>query len=101
MLKNSWLNSAIGSYSRAASALDNEVKHSDLDVAETCRNINDRIMRVNMASQSQACICATPGGAPFIVTAKNIVYIPDFFCKYYIRKCLNFNFKKNELNSKL
>ncbi|KAF4075617.1 hypothetical protein AMELA_G00220850 [Ameiurus melas] len=46
VLKDSWLSSVIGSYSRAANALHNEIKNSDLDVAETCRNINDRIMRV-------------------------------------------------------
>ncbi|XP_017309204.1 transferrin receptor 1b [Ictalurus punctatus] len=45
-LKDFWLSSVIGSYSRAALALHNEIKNSDLDVAETCRNINDRIMRV-------------------------------------------------------
>ncbi|MCI4391647.1 hypothetical protein PGIGA_G00137020 [Pangasianodon gigas] len=45
-LKEKWLFSAIGSYSRATSALRNEIKNSDLDVPETCRNINDRIMRV-------------------------------------------------------
>ncbi|KAF7691574.1 hypothetical protein HF521_010541 [Silurus meridionalis] len=41
-----WLSSAIGSYSSAVSALEREIQNSDLDVAETCRNINDRIMRV-------------------------------------------------------
>lgn len=45
-LNVSWLSSAIGLYSRATSALQNEIQNSDLDVAETCRNINNRIMRV-------------------------------------------------------
>ncbi|KAB5533322.1 hypothetical protein PHYPO_G00130410 [Pangasianodon hypophthalmus] len=45
-LKEKWLQYAIGAYSRATSALRNEIKNSDLDVPETCRNINDRIMRV-------------------------------------------------------
>lgn len=47
-LNDSWLSSAIGSYSRATSALYIEIQNSDLDVAETCRNINDRIMRVKI-----------------------------------------------------
>ncbi|KAF5889123.1 transferrin receptor protein 1-like, partial [Clarias magur] len=45
VLKQSWLSSVIGSYSRAVSSLQNEIRNSDLDVPETCRNINDRIMR--------------------------------------------------------
>ncbi|KAM9436897.1 transferrin receptor 1b isoform 2-T2 [Clarias gariepinus] len=46
VLKPSWLSSAIGSYSRAVSSLQNEIRNSDLDVPDTCRKINDRIMRV-------------------------------------------------------
>ncbi|XP_058232511.1 transferrin receptor 1b [Hemibagrus wyckioides] len=46
VLENKWLFSAVGSYSRAVLDLNNEITNSDLDVAETCRNINDRIMRV-------------------------------------------------------
>lgn len=58
-LKDSWLNSAIGSYSRAALALHNEIRNSDTDVEETCRKINDRIMRVKLTGQSHASMCET------------------------------------------
>uniref|UniRef100_A0A8C8J832 Transferrin receptor protein 1 n=1 Tax=Oncorhynchus tshawytscha TaxID=74940 RepID=A0A8C8J832_ONCTS len=41
-----WLMSATGSYSRAASSLATEIDNSNLEDAELCRNINDRIMSV-------------------------------------------------------
>ncbi|XP_026863903.2 transferrin receptor 1b isoform X2 [Electrophorus electricus] len=41
-----WLISAVGSYSRAADDLLNDAQNSDLEDEETCRKINDRIMRV-------------------------------------------------------
>ncbi|KAJ8278089.1 hypothetical protein GJAV_G00083700 [Gymnothorax javanicus] len=41
-----WLSSAVGSYSRAASGLGEDIKNSDLEDLETCRLLNDRIMRV-------------------------------------------------------
>ncbi|XP_027029548.2 transferrin receptor 1b [Tachysurus fulvidraco] len=46
VLKDKWLYSAVGSFSRAVSALNSDNINSDLDDAVTCRNINDRIMRV-------------------------------------------------------
>ncbi|GAA6086083.1 transferrin receptor 1b [Tachysurus ichikawai] len=46
VLKDRWLYFAVGSFSRAVSVLNNDKIHSDLDDAETCRNINDRLMRV-------------------------------------------------------
>ncbi|XP_076868264.1 transferrin receptor 1b [Brachyhypopomus gauderio] len=41
-----WLISAVGSYRRAADTLLNVAQNSDLEDAETCRQINDYIMRV-------------------------------------------------------
>ncbi|XP_014905226.1 transferrin receptor protein 1 [Poecilia latipinna] len=41
-----WLISAIGSYSRAAQSLQNDIQNSDLEDIEMCRLINDRIMAV-------------------------------------------------------
>lgn len=41
-----WLITASGSYSRAADDLLNAIQNSDLEDKEMCRNINDRIMRV-------------------------------------------------------
>uniref|UniRef100_A0A8C9SYU0 Transferrin receptor protein 1 n=1 Tax=Scleropages formosus TaxID=113540 RepID=A0A8C9SYU0_SCLFO len=41
-----WLMSAYGSFSRASSDLLDNIQNSDLTDVEMCRNINDRIMRV-------------------------------------------------------
>ncbi|TUX35876.1 Mitogen-activated protein kinase kinase kinase 15 [Bagarius yarrelli] len=46
VLKDTWLSSAVSSYSSSVSVLNQEIINSDLEVAETCRKINDRIMRV-------------------------------------------------------
>ncbi|XP_030630420.1 transferrin receptor 1a [Chanos chanos] len=45
-LTGDWLISALGSYSRASRNLLNTIQGSDLEDAEQCRVINDRIMRV-------------------------------------------------------
>ncbi|KAL6462691.1 hypothetical protein MHYP_G00291130 [Metynnis hypsauchen] len=52
-LSSKWLISAVGSYSRAADSVINEIQNSDLEDKEKCRTINDRIMRVehNLLSQ--------------------------------------------------
>ncbi|KAK3515490.1 hypothetical protein QTP70_023616 [Hemibagrus guttatus] len=62
VLESRWLFSALGSFSRAVSDLNNEIINSDLDVAETCRNINDRIMRVEHNLLSPY---VTPRDVPF------------------------------------
>ncbi|KAI1882749.1 hypothetical protein AGOR_G00238140 [Albula goreensis] len=41
-----WLMSALGSYSRASRALTSTIENTDLTDMEACRNLNDRIMRV-------------------------------------------------------
>ncbi|XP_059183204.1 transferrin receptor 1b [Centropristis striata] len=41
-----WLNSARGSFIRAANSLKNDIMGTDLDDEEACRILNDRIMRV-------------------------------------------------------
>uniref|UniRef100_A0A8C9VB30 Transferrin receptor protein 1 n=1 Tax=Scleropages formosus TaxID=113540 RepID=A0A8C9VB30_SCLFO len=45
-LNMQWLMSAYGSFSRASSDLLDNIQNSDLTDVEMCRNINDRIMRV-------------------------------------------------------
>ncbi|XP_072546374.1 transferrin receptor 1b [Salminus brasiliensis] len=45
-LTSQWLTTAVGSYSRAADSLMNDIQNSDLEDKEMCRSINDRIMRV-------------------------------------------------------
>ncbi|KAL4660155.1 transferrin receptor protein 1 [Arapaima gigas] len=45
-LEMQWLISASGSFGRASRDLIEDIKNSDLDDVEMCRNINDRIMRV-------------------------------------------------------
>ncbi|XP_036414252.1 transferrin receptor 1b [Colossoma macropomum] len=52
-LSPKWLMSAVGSYSRAADSVINEIQNSDLEDQEKCRTINNRIMRVehNLLSQ--------------------------------------------------
>ncbi|XP_062841310.1 transferrin receptor 1b [Trichomycterus rosablanca] len=45
-LSYKWLIEASGSYSRAVSSLLTEIERSDLNDMGRCRNINDRIMRV-------------------------------------------------------
>ncbi|KAL7840639.1 hypothetical protein AOLI_G00259620 [Acnodon oligacanthus] len=52
-LSSKWLISALGSYSRAADSVINEIQYSELEDQEKCRTINDRLMRVehNLLSQ--------------------------------------------------
>uniref|UniRef100_A0A8C7JUK6 Transferrin receptor protein 1 n=1 Tax=Oncorhynchus kisutch TaxID=8019 RepID=A0A8C7JUK6_ONCKI len=57
-----WLISATGSYSRAASSLATEIDNSNLEDAELCRNINDRIMSVERDFLSPY---VSPREAPF------------------------------------
>ncbi|KAI4893601.1 hypothetical protein NFI96_026848, partial [Prochilodus magdalenae] len=45
-LSSEWMMSASGSYGRAADAVMNDIQNSNLEDEEMCRNINDRIMRV-------------------------------------------------------
>lgn len=46
VLKDTWLSSAVSLYSSAVVVLNHERDNSDIVVAETCRKINDCIMRV-------------------------------------------------------
>uniref|UniRef100_A0A8C9WHP9 Transferrin receptor protein 1 n=1 Tax=Scleropages formosus TaxID=113540 RepID=A0A8C9WHP9_SCLFO len=46
LVSQQWLMSAYGSFSRASSDLLDNIQNSDLTDVEMCRNINDRIMRV-------------------------------------------------------
>ncbi|XP_050953952.1 transferrin receptor 1b isoform X1 [Labeo rohita] len=45
-LSTQWLNSARGSYSRAATSLNVDIKNTDTNDMEMCRIINNRIMKV-------------------------------------------------------
>ncbi|XP_048030121.1 transferrin receptor 1b isoform X2 [Megalobrama amblycephala] len=45
-LSTEWLNEAKGSFSRAAASLATDLKNSDLNDIETCRILNNRIMKV-------------------------------------------------------
>ncbi|KAL0156575.1 hypothetical protein M9458_047821, partial [Cirrhinus mrigala] len=47
-LSTQWLNSARGSYSRAAASLNIDIQNTDLNDLEMCRIINNRIMKVKM-----------------------------------------------------
>ncbi|XP_017165290.1 transferrin receptor protein 1-like [Poecilia reticulata] len=57
-----WLISAMGSYSRAAQSLQNDIQNSDLEDIEMCRFINDRIMAVERNFLSQY---VSPRQSPF------------------------------------
>ncbi|KAJ8396784.1 hypothetical protein AAFF_G00013830 [Aldrovandia affinis] len=61
-LSVTWLMSAIGSYRRASAGLTTEIKNTDLTDTETCRKINDRIMRVEQGLLSPY---VSPKDTPF------------------------------------